>query len=289
MRAQEHDRQGRVPADRRARAPLREYPRPTCGTRRTGTRPAARPPGRARRACSAGWRCCGAGAPGAAAPGFPRPGRTSSWAPTSRSAGRSSAATGTWSRSTFPLVPGRYHLGVPEAVALVRREHDRRRGDHGLDDGRLLRAGRGPGRGAGRAGRRRPAAPTCRSTWTGRPAGSSRRSCSRRSSGTSGCRGSPRSTPRGTSTAWSTRASAGCIWRDEEHLPAGAGLQGQLPRRRDADVRAELLPARRAGRRAVLQLPAARLTTATGTSSRPRRTSPGTCPARSPSWARSSC
>jgi glutamate decarboxylase len=28
----------------------------------------------------------------------------------------------------------------------VRREHDRRRGDHGVDDGRLLRAGRRPGR-----------------------------------------------------------------------------------------------------------------------------------------------
>ena len=38
----------------------------------------------------------------------------------------------------------------------------------------------------------------------------------------------------------------------------GPGLPGQLPRRRHADVRAELLPAGRAGGRAVLQLPAPR-------------------------------
>lgn len=37
----------------------------------------------------------------------------------------------------------------------------------------------------------------------------------------------------------------------------GTGLPGQLPGRRHADLRAELLPAGRAGRRAVLQLPAA--------------------------------
>ena len=39
----------------------------------------------------------------------------------------------------------------------------------------------------------------------------------------------------------------------------GPDLLGQLPRRQHADVRAELLAARRAGRRAVLQLPPARL------------------------------
>ena len=39
----------------------------------------------------------------------------------------------------------------------------------------------------------------------------------------------------------------------------GPGLQGELPRRGDADLRAELLPARQPGRGAVLQLPAARL------------------------------
>ena len=38
--------------------------------------PAAPLPGRARPACSAGWRCCGAGGPGARRPGRTRPGRT---------------------------------------------------------------------------------------------------------------------------------------------------------------------------------------------------------------------
>ena len=103
-----------------------------------------------------------------------------------------------------PVPPGR-----PRGRRAVRREHHRRRRDHGLDDGRLLRAGGGARRGArrpgGRAGGPRRADPRGRR----RPAGSSRRSCSRRSSGTSGCRGSPRSTPPGTSTAWSTRAWAG--------------------------------------------------------------------------------
>ena len=39
-------------------------------------RPAAPPPGRARPACSAGWRCCGAGGLSARPPRPTRPGRT---------------------------------------------------------------------------------------------------------------------------------------------------------------------------------------------------------------------
>ena len=54
---QEHDRQGRVPADRRDRAALREHAQPTSGTRPTPRRPPGRrPPDRARRRCSAAWR-----------------------------------------------------------------------------------------------------------------------------------------------------------------------------------------------------------------------------------------
>ena len=69
----------------------------------TALRPAsaAPPPGRARRACSAGWRCSGAGARAEAADGGRdrrARRRTWSWAPTSRSAGTSSAATGRSSR-----------------------------------------------------------------------------------------------------------------------------------------------------------------------------------------------
>ena len=68
---------------------------------RRARRSAARRPARARRACWAGWRCCGAGAPRRKAAGQAhRRGRTWSWAPTSRSAGRSSAATGTSSRAS---------------------------------------------------------------------------------------------------------------------------------------------------------------------------------------------
>ena len=49
------------------------------------------------------------------------------------------------------------------------------------------------------------------------------------------------------------------VWRDADALPGGPDLLGQLPRRQHADVRAQLLPARRPGRGAVLQLPAAGL------------------------------
>ena len=118
-----------------------------------------------------------------------------------------------------PLVPGRYHLGVPEAVALcdentigvVAIMGSTMDGSYEpvADLNAALDA-----LAASARGRR-----TCRSTWTARPAGSSRRSCSRRSSGTSGCRGSRRSTRPGTSTAWSTPGVGWIIWRDEEHLP----------------------------------------------------------------------
>ena len=50
----------------------------------------------------------------------------------------------------------------------------------------------------------------------------------------------------------------------QRRVPArGAGVPGQLPRRRHADVHAELLQGRQPGRRPVLQLPAARAAAAT--------------------------
>jgi len=61
----------------------------------------------------------------------------------------------------------------------------------------------------------------------------------------------------------------------------GPHLQGQLPGRGDADVRAQLLPARRAGRRPVLQTSSGSGIPATSTCSRPARTSRSTCPVRS--------
>ena len=93
---QEHDRQGRVPADRGARDALRAASSPPLArARRRRRRPAARRPARARRRCSAGSRSSAAGSSGAR-PRASRPtSPTSSWASTSRSAGRSSPTTGT--------------------------------------------------------------------------------------------------------------------------------------------------------------------------------------------------
>ena len=48
------------------------------------------------------------------------------------------------------------------------------------------------------------------------------------------------------------------LWRDADAAARGAGLPRQLPGRRHADLRAQLLAPGRAGRGAVLQLPAAR-------------------------------
>ena len=44
------------------------------------------------------------------------------------------------------------------------------------------------------------------------------------------------------------------VWRDEQDLPGRPGLPRELPRRRHADVHAQLLPARKPDRRPVLQL-----------------------------------
>ena len=49
------------------------------------------------------------------------------------------------------------------------------------------------------------------------------------------------------------------VWRDADGAARGADLQGQLPGRRHAHLRAELLAARRTGGGPVLQLPAPRL------------------------------
>ena len=168
---QEHDRQGRVPAHRRPGAALRaDARRPLERARPASTRSAARPPAPARRACSAGSRSSAAGSTPAARPGKPdRPARTSSWAPTSRSAGTSSPTTGTSSRASCRWRATGFHLDAAEAVARVRREHHRRRRDPRLDVRRQLRAGRRDLRRARRPAASAPAS-TSRSTSTARPA-----------------------------------------------------------------------------------------------------------------------
>ena len=98
--------------------------------------------------------------------------------------------------------------------------------------------------------------------------------------GLPGAAGAARSTPPGTSTGWSTRASAGCIWRDPEDLPEELVFHVELPGRGHADLRAELLPARRPGGRRSTTASSGWAARATGASSRPAATPPCTLSAR---------
>ena len=107
--------------------------------------------GSSRPACSAAWRCCGAGGPR-------RP----------DGAGRPNLVMGAnvqvcWEKfcrywdvepRQVPVGDGTTHLVADRAVAALRREHDRRGRDPRLDLRRLLRAGRRDRRGARRPGRR---------------------------------------------------------------------------------------------------------------------------------------
>ena len=142
----------------------------------------------------------------------------------------------------------------------LRREHDRRRRDPRLDLRRLLRAGRGDLRRArcvpARVGPRHPGA-------RGRRLGRLRRAVRR-----------PR--PRVGLPPAAGRLDQRVRPQVRARLPGrrldrvarlrlaarGPDLLGQLPRRQHAHLRAELLAAGCAGRRAVLQLPAARRSTA---------------------------
>ena len=79
------------------------------------------------------------------------------------------------------------------------------------------------------------------------------------------------------------------VWRDADALPDGPHLLGQLPRRQHADVRAQLLTTGRAGRRAVLQLPAPRLRRLPARAGLRARRRDAACRRGSPSSAPSSC
>ena len=205
---QEHDRQGRVPADRRARAPLREHPRaPVERPARAGGRLLdhrvergvhARRHGAAVAVARQAPRRGPGHGPAEPRHGQQRPGLLGEVLPV---LGRRAQVRAPRPR---PLPPGR-----PRGRRPVRREHDRRRRDHGLDDGRLLRAGGGARRGARRPGghARRPR----RADPRGRRVRRLRRAVPPAGDrvGLPAQAASPRSTPPGTSTAWSTRASAG--------------------------------------------------------------------------------
>ncbi len=183
---QEHDRQGRVPADGRAGAALREHPGPPVARPVGGAARRAADPGStgcsttgSSEACMLGglallwrWRArrAAAGAPDwPAEPGHgrERPGLLGQVLPLL--AGRAAAGAD----GAGPAAPDRGRGG-----GALRREHHRRGGGPRLHHGRQLRAGGGdqrrPGRppGADRGGR-------ARSTWTRPRAGSWPRSCSR--------------------------------------------------------------------------------------------------------------
>ena len=124
---QEHDRQGRVSADRRDRVALRAHPRRSLAlARRPPTPSAAPPPDRARRRCWAGWRLNGSWRKQRKAAGKPsdrpepglRPGAgvlAQIRALFRRRAARDSAEA------------GRASAAAPTQLAeLLRREHDRR-------------------------------------------------------------------------------------------------------------------------------------------------------------------
>ena len=180
--------------------------------------------------------------------------------------GRSSRAWSRWRATGF-------HLDADEAVAAVRREHHRRRRRSSAPPSTAATS-RSP-RSAPRSTSSSSApASTSRSTSTAPPARWSRRSSTRTWCGTSGCRGWRRSTPRATSTAWSTRASAGWCGATPTALPEDLVfhvnyLGGDMP-----TFALNFSRPGAPGRRAVLQLPAARARRATGACSRP----PGTWP-----------
>ncbi len=208
-RRQEHDRQGRVPADRGDRGALREHPRrPLELARARAARPAARRPARARRRCSPGWRSSGAGASGCAPPAS---------RPTSPNLVMGANVQVCWEKfcrywdvepRLVPMEGDRFHLDADEAVALC----DENTIGVVAILGSTFDGSYEPVKEIADGARRRSSATrasTSRCTSTPPPADSSRRSSSPISSGTSGSRACSRSTPRATSTGSSTRASAG--------------------------------------------------------------------------------
>ena len=168
----------------------------------------------------------------------------------------------------------------------LRREHDRRGRDPGLDLRRLLRADRGDLQGAGRpAGAHRPERAGARRRRVGRVRRAVRRP--RPGMGLPAAAGGldqrlrPQVRPRLPGRGLDRVAR-------REGAARGPDLLGQLPGRQHAHVRAQLLTSRCPGGGPVLQLPAARLRGLPGRPAvQPRRGHPAVG-RRSPSWGRSS-
>ena len=254
---QEHDRQGRVSADGGARAALRQHPQPSLAfarlrrgdrllddrfqrgrdARRSGAETALAAPagrrGQARRQAEHRH-------------GHQRPGLLGE---ARELLGRGDAAGSDGGRPPSPE-----RRGGGEAV---RREHDRRRSRARLDVRRLVRAGQGDLRRSRRpAGEDRARHPGPRR----RRVGSVRRAVHRPGAGVglpaAACRLDQRVGPQ--VRARLPRRRLGCVAR-RGRTARRPDLLGQLPRRQHADLRPELLAPWRPGRRAVLQLPAARV------------------------------
>ena len=285
---QEHDRQGRVPADRGDRDALREHAQP----------PVARARRRPATGCSTTGSSEAAMLGGLALKRRWQKRRTAEGKP----ADRPNIVMGInvqicWEKFAnywdvemrlVPMEGDRFTLSAEEAVelcdentigvvAILGSTFD---GAYEPVERDLRRARRLPG---GRPGS------TCRCTSTARPARSSRRSSTRT------CVWDFR-LPRVASINASGHkyglvypGVGWVVWRDADVAARGPDLLGQLPRRQHADVRAQLLAPGRAGRRAVLQLPAPRLRRLPGGAGLRARGRDAAVRARSRSSARSSC
>ncbi len=254
---QEHDRQGRVPADRGAGIAVREHPGQPVA--RAGARAGDRLlDHRVQRGLHA--RRHGA----AVALAGPAPGGGRRHHPAQPGDGRERPGL---LGEVLPLLGGGAEAGAdgagPAAPArpggrrAVRREHHRGGGDPRLHHGRQLRAGRRDQRRTGPArGRRRPRCPDSRGRRLGRVRGAV--PPARPGLGLPAPPGGLDQHVRAQVRAGLPGGGLGGLARPRR-AARGPGLQGELPGRGDAHVRAELLPVRGQRRGPVLQLPAPRL------------------------------
>ena len=172
---------------------------------------------------------------------------------------------------------------------VLRREHDRRRAHAGHHVHGRLRAGRGHRDGARRRCRQQPGLdiPIHVDGASGgvhravHPAGTA--------NGISGCLACKSINTSGHKYGLAPLGVGWVIWRDAAGAAGGADLPRGLSRRRHADVRAELQPARRRDHRAVLQLHPAGPRGLSRRSSRRASTRRSSSPRKSPRWARSTC
>ena len=283
---QEHDRQGRVPADRRDRGPLRAHAgRPVACARggqhrgRLGHRllGGLHAGGHGGQMAVAGQAAGRRQADGQAEHGVrPGPGGVAQVRPL---LGHRDARG--------PDVPWPLRHGSGLDAGTGGREHDHGRADAGRHLYRRLRAGGRPCPAPSTSCRPTPAW-TSTFTWTGPAAPSSPRSAPPTWSSTSGCPGSSRSAPRGTSSGWLRWASAGSSGGTARNSPRtwSSTSTTWAATCRSSRSTSPARPGRSSRSTTTSCASASRGTSASTT--RPTR-SASTWPPRSSSWARSSC